>query len=31
MEQNFDAGNLLSDKCWDKEGNEVDSFEEANK
>lgn len=31
MEQNFDAGNLLSDKFWDKEGNEVDSYEDANK
>ena len=31
MEQNFDAGNLLLDKFWDKEGNEVDSYEEANK
>jgi hypothetical protein len=31
MEQNFDAGNLLSDKFWDKEGNEVDSYEGANK
>ncbi|MED5457708.1 MAG: hypothetical protein VX428_09380, partial [Verrucomicrobiota bacterium] len=31
MEQNFDAGNLLSNKFWDKEGNEVDSYEDANK
>ena len=31
MEQNFDAGNLLLDKFWDKEGNEVDSYDEANK
>ncbi|MED5260396.1 MAG: hypothetical protein VYC72_11210 [Verrucomicrobiota bacterium] len=31
MEQNFDAGNLLSNKFWDKEGNEVDSYEGANK
>jgi len=31
MEQNFNAGNLLSDKFWDKEGNEVDSYEDANK
>ena len=29
--KNFDAENLLSNKFWDKDGNSVDSFDDANK
>lgn len=31
MEQKFNAGKLISENFWDKEGNEVDSYEDANK
>ena len=31
MEQVFNAGKLLSENFWDKDGNSVDSYDEANK